>query len=80
MKKAMTLTVLAAASLLAARDAALWEALGQDGGAALSWYLAGSLPGWQGTRLTVVVLLEEDNPALARYIGRRVLELARQID
>ncbi len=47
-----------------------------DKTSAISWYLAGTLPGWQGTPLAVVVALEEDDPALARWMGRGVLQKA----
>jgi hypothetical protein len=43
---------------------------------AISWYLAGTLPDWQGTPLAVAVALEEDDPALARWLGRSVLTKA----
>jgi cell division protein FtsW (lipid II flippase) len=46
--------------------------------AAISWYLAGTLPNWQGIPLTIVVALENDDPALARSIGRGVLKRAVQ--
>lgn len=43
---------------------------------AVSWYLAGTLPNWQGTPLAIVVVLEENNPSQARAIGYGVLENA----
>jgi cell division protein FtsI/penicillin-binding protein 2 len=36
----------------------------------LTWYIAGTLPGWQGTPLVVVVLLEDADVAAATDIGR----------
>lgn len=39
----------------------------------VSWYLAGTLPNWSGTPLTVVVVLEENTPNLAETIGSEVL-------
>jgi hypothetical protein len=41
-----------------------------------TWYVAGSLPEWSGMPLAIVVLLEENNPALAEQIGRTVLAKA----
>ncbi len=42
----------------------------------LTWYLAGTLPDWSGTPLSLVILLEEDNPILANKIGRELLDTA----
>jgi cell division protein FtsW (lipid II flippase) len=42
----------------------------------LTWYLSGTLPTWEGTPMTLVLLLEEDNPALASEIGAAVLDSA----
>lgn len=39
----------------------------------VTWYIAGTLPKWQGTPLSLVILLEEDAPQLARSIGREIL-------
>lgn len=41
-----------------------------------TWSLGGTLPGWQGSPVVVVVLLEEDYPELAGYIGLELLEAA----
>ena len=48
----------------------------QADGSSISWYLAGTLPNWQGTPLAVVVTLEENNPDQARAIGYGVLQTA----
>jgi hypothetical protein len=52
-----------------------WEHTGQAESeeSPLSWFVAGTLPNWQGTPLVVVVLLEESNEDLARQIGRELL-------
>jgi cell division protein FtsW (lipid II flippase) len=42
-------------------------------GRSFSWFVAGTLPGWQGTPLTLVILLEEDNAPLANSIGEALL-------
>lgn len=55
-----------------------YDSIHQDQRSPLSWYLAGTLPDWQGAPLTVVVLLEENNPQQASLIGRSVLEKAIQ--
>jgi cell division protein FtsW (lipid II flippase) len=39
-----------------------------------SWYLAGTVPDWEGTPLAMALLLEEDNPGLAQRIGSTVLK------
>ena len=41
-----------------------------------SWSLGGTLPDWQGAPLAVVVLLEENNPLEAGFIGETLLENA----
>lgn len=41
-----------------------------------SWFVAGTLPNWQGTPLTLVVLLEEDNAPSANSIGEALLSEA----
>lgn len=42
----------------------------------LTWQLAGTLPDWKGTPLALAVLLEEENPALARYIAVELFQRA----
>jgi len=44
----------------------------------ITWYLAGTLPGWQGTPLALVVVLEEDNSRLAEFIGQSLMNEALQ--
>jgi hypothetical protein len=53
-----------------------WEETGRARTAKgpISWYLGGTLPDWQGTPLSVVVILEEDDIYLAREMGRALLE------
>jgi len=41
-----------------------------------SWSLGGTLPDWQGAPLAVVILLEENDPGGAGYIGQTLLEAA----
>jgi cell division protein FtsW (lipid II flippase) len=45
-------------------------------GQTVTWYLGGTLPGWQGASLAVAVLLEEFDPISAQQIGQAVLQSA----
>jgi hypothetical protein len=69
-----------AASALAMEEKPFWEYNSTivDPKSPISWYLAGTLPSWQGVPLVVVVLLEENDPQQASLIGRSVLEKAIQ--
>ena len=40
---------------------------------AVTWFIAGTPPNWQAAPLVVTVLLEEDDPRLARQIGQELL-------
>lgn len=42
----------------------------------LTWQLAGTLPDWKGTPLALAVLLEEENPTLARDIAVELFQRA----
>jgi cell division protein FtsW (lipid II flippase) len=52
-----------------------WSHIGRATGkeSPVTWYTAGTLPGWQATPLAVVVLLEEDNERQAQWIGQELL-------
>ncbi len=67
-----------AALALRAGENPYWESMGRFESRAnpIIWYLGGTLPDWQGTPLAIVVALEADDPALAREIGRGLLEYA----
>jgi cell division protein FtsW (lipid II flippase) len=41
-----------------------------------SWYFGGTLPNWQGTPLTVVILIEGNNPIIAQNIGQTIIQEA----
>jgi len=41
-----------------------------------TWYLGGTLPGWQGTPIAIVVLLEDGNELLVQSIGQSLLKSA----
>ncbi len=65
----------AAAAKLSVAQEVYWEYLTvveQSPGQYATWYLAGSIPEWKGTPVTIVVLLEADDPRAAS-IGRHVL-------
>lgn len=65
------------AQRLASSGQPLWEFLSVvKGEKPLTWQLAGTLPNWKGTPLALAVLLEEDNPALARDIAVRLFQQA----
>jgi hypothetical protein len=58
-----------------------WQVITQAteySGQAFTWYLGGTLPGWQGIPLAAVVLLEEYDPISAQQIGQAVLQSAIQ--
>lgn len=66
-----------AAQALALGDVPLWGRTARqeaESGSAISWFVGGTLPEWQGAPLIVVVLLEDDNPALAERIGQSLLQ------
>jgi membrane peptidoglycan carboxypeptidase len=44
----------------------------------ITWYLAGTLPDWSGTPLSLVVLLEEHNRELANTIGNSLIITAQK--
>ncbi len=66
----------AAAQAMAASMRPFWQNIAVTGGreGAITWYLAGTLPTWKGTPLALVLVLEEDDTALAQVIGQSVLE------
>jgi cell division protein FtsW (lipid II flippase) len=61
-----------------APDQPFWqlEASSSEKGKSFTWFVAGTLPNWQGTPLTLIVLLEEDNAPLANSIGEALLTKA----
>lgn len=42
----------------------------------ITWYIAGTLPGWGGTPLALAIILESDDPAAAESIGHDLLQIA----
>jgi len=70
-----------AAMLLAASDLPIWESSGgtpRDLSGSVSWYLSGTLPSWQGTPLTLALVLEDYDPGLAKSIGRQMILTAQK--
>ena len=67
----------AAARDLARPDLPVWEttaAAAGGEGQVVTWYVAGTLPGWDGSPLALAVLIERDDPDLARRIGQALFE------
>jgi cell division protein FtsW (lipid II flippase) len=66
----------AAEALAASGNASYWQtvALAHSNKEELTWYLAGTLPNWQGAPLALAVVLEENNPELAQQIGQGLLK------
>ncbi len=65
-----------AAETLTANGAPYWQtvALARSNQEELTWYLAGTLPQSQGTPLALALVLEQNNPGLARQIGQSLLK------
>lgn len=70
----------AAVNKLATGENPIWESVAyqQDGTAAYTWFIGGTLPQTGSAPLAVAVLLEENNPALASTIGVSLLNNALQ--
>jgi cell division protein FtsW (lipid II flippase) len=69
------------ASIHTAEALPFWQLIEQATeytGQSFTWYMGGTLPGWQGISLAVVVLLEEYDPISAQQIGQAVLQSAIQ--
>ena len=73
-----------AAEIYAMSDMPAWESIAaaQRDEDTITWYLAGTTPGWQGVPLALAVILEEDDPQAAIEIGSTVLDtiLNRPVD
>ncbi len=53
-----------------------WSAPARDAHAAVSWYLAGTLPSWRGTPLALALLIESDNVQEAVSVGEAIFDAA----
>ena len=68
------------AELLKVKGQPYWQALGTAGISferTLTWCIGGTLPGWSGTPVVAVVLLEEDAAGKARHIHRSLILAAQ---
>lgn len=65
------------AAALVVKQETYWEylAIAQSESNPVTWYLAGTVPNWQGTPMVVAVLIEGNDPRAAQ-VGRQVLHAA----
>jgi cell division protein FtsI/penicillin-binding protein 2 len=69
------------AELLAQAEPTIWQSMARAPNGAqgsVTWYLGGTLPGWQGAPLALALVLEEDAPSVIEEIGQRILQAASQ--
>jgi cell division protein FtsW (lipid II flippase) len=71
------------ANSLAENHLPIWQSIsstpnGQD--QEITWYMAGTLPSWSGPPITLVILLEENDPIAATAIGQAVMETILQVE
>lgn len=67
------------ATQLSHPELAIWYSVAaeqnqQDSG--ISWFSGGTLPGWEGLPLALVVIVEDNNPAVVENIGKTILQEA----
>ncbi len=55
-----------------------WSFTSTANNPSLTWHLAGTLPDWAGTPLALVVVLEEEQPKIAEFIGKNLITEALQ--
>ena len=69
-----------ALELLADPDLPIWYTTAQawTDDQQITWFIGGTISSWQGTQLSIAIVLEEDHPELARMIGLKVLQSAIQ--
>jgi hypothetical protein len=66
----------ALAEALAVEGQNIWQTsalIAGDQAPGATWWVGGTLPGWEGKLFALALLLEEENPALAAQIGQKVL-------
>jgi cell division protein FtsW (lipid II flippase) len=51
-----------------------WTGIAQANQESITWYLAGTLPNWQGTPLSLVIVTEGSNQLRAQTIGRQLIQ------
>ena len=66
------------AKLFADDSLPIWHVVSGDNN--VTWYMAGTLPDWSGVPLSLVVVLEDDQPERAFKIGREMMEAALQVE
>ncbi len=67
------------ASSLSSDNSNVWEyvaVVSQEDSQPVTWYVAGTTPGWNGTPLVLVLVLEDSDIQTATRIGRSILEAA----
>jgi cell division protein FtsW (lipid II flippase) len=73
-----------AALALAVPNQPFWQSLGstfpapENPDTAYTWFMGGTLPDWQGTHFSLVVVIEEPDPELVQTIGQSMLSAAIQ--
>ncbi len=76
--------VAAAVLELADADLPIWHSITVVGAAAdvpgqgYTWLLAGTLPSWPGSPLTLALIIEENEPAYALMVGQAIFQTALQ--
>lgn len=63
------------ADFLAVSDLPIWETISQthtEDGKTLAWYIAGTLPEWQGAPLAIAIIIENGTPLEAQNTGREI--------
>jgi cell division protein FtsW (lipid II flippase) len=68
-------------NMLSMQNGHFWQVTGAaqaNNESALAWYLAGTLPDWQGTPLALALVLEGETPQSAQEIGRALIQGATQ--
>ena len=51
-----------------------WAGIARSNQEFSTWYLAGTLPNWQGTPLALAILIEGNNQSIAQSIGRQLIQ------
>lgn len=67
------------ARFLSVERSPIWQSVARspdEAGGFNTWYLAGTQPSLSGAPIVLVLLLEEDNPALATVIGQAIMQTA----
>ena len=67
---------MSAINTLASLDFPGWESVGtanSNDSNVITWFIGGTLPNWQGAPIAIAVLLEQNNPQLAKQIGQSLI-------